>query len=99
MPPIRSTASSRHDKLVIIISLLGEVMFSYSCCDEKGLTYITIMASSSHQPFSCAECTKANIRSLYNVHSAFDSKYVYYMTLLIFFTPYLIYFRVLYSFY
>jgi hypothetical protein len=50
MPFIRSLASKYlacHFKLVAVIFLLGEIMPSCSCCAEKGLVYIAIMA-----PFS-----------------------------------------------
>ena len=37
-------------------------MPTYSCCVEKKLVYIIIIALFSHQPSSCVKCTKLNIR-------------------------------------
>ena len=46
MPPIRSSASAYCAKLVAVILLLGEIMPSCSCCKEKKLGYIIIVAPS-----------------------------------------------------
>ena len=47
MPPVRSLAfkcAAYYFKLVAVILLLGEIMPTYSCCTEKGLVYIIIIA-------------------------------------------------------
>ena len=85
MPPIRSLVSKCRAHAVAVILLLGEIMPSYSCCDEKKLVYITIIAPFSYQPFSYSEYIKLKIRlscnielvsntecifiSLYNIHN------------------------------
>jgi hypothetical protein len=47
MPSVRSLAFkylAYHSKLVIVIFLLSEIMFTYSYYTEKGLVYIIITA-------------------------------------------------------
>jgi hypothetical protein len=81
MPPIRSLAFkylAHRSKLVAVILLLSEIMPFYSCCAEKGLIYITIMALSSWQPSSCSECTKLNIYLSCNVYFIFNTKCIYF---------------------
>ena len=75
MPPIRSTAFKRRARIVSTILSLGEVIPTYSRYAEKKLVYIAIASPSSRQPSSYAKCTKANIRSSYNVHSVSNTKY------------------------
>ena len=75
MPPIRSLASERRAYTVAVILLLGEIMPSCSCCEEKKLVYIIIMAPSSHQPSFCVKCTKLNICLSCNIKSVSDIKY------------------------
>ena len=77
MPPIRSSASEHRAHTVAVILLLGEIMPSCSCCEEKKLVYITIMAFSSHQPFFYSKCTKANTHSLYDVRLVSTNKYTF----------------------
>ena len=51
MPPIRSLASKCAAccfKLVAVIFLLGEIMPTYSCCVEKGLVCVIIVAPLSY---------------------------------------------------
>ena len=79
MPFIRSLASERCAYIVAVILLLGKIIPSYSCCKEKKLVYIIIIAPFSHQPFFCIKCTKLNIRSSYNVRSVSNAKYLYLM--------------------
>ena len=70
MPPIKSSVSEHsiyYFKLVALILLLSEIMPTCSCCAEKKLIYITIIALFSCQPSSCFKCTKLNIYSFYNV--------------------------------
>ena len=76
MPLIRSLVSERRAHAVAVIFLLGEIMPSYSYCDEKKLVYIVIMASFSCQPSSCIKCIKLNIRSSYNIKLVSDAKYI-----------------------
>ena len=75
MPPIRSSTSGRYNKLITLIISISKVMPSCSYYVEKGLVYIMIAAPSSRQPFSCTKCTKANMRSSYNVRSVSDAEY------------------------
>jgi hypothetical protein len=47
MPSVKSLAFKHLaycSKLVAIILLLSEIMPLYSCCKEKGLVYITLIA-------------------------------------------------------
>jgi hypothetical protein len=47
MPSVRSLAFkclAYCSKLVAVILLLNKIMLTYSCCVEKGLVYITIIA-------------------------------------------------------
>ena len=74
MPPIRSLASKRRAYTVAVILLLSEIMPSYSCCDEKKLVYIVIVAPFSRQPSFCVKCTKLNMRSSCNVKLVSDAK-------------------------
>ena len=79
MPP--SLASIKHAHIILTILLLGEIMPFYSRCSKKGFVCVAIMAPFGRQPSSCAECTKANMRSLCNVHSTSDSEYIYFVRL------------------
>ena len=76
MPLIRSMASERCAYTVAVIFLLGEIMPSYSCCDEKKLVYIIIIAPFSRQPSSCIECTKSNMRLSCNVKLVSNAEYL-----------------------
>ena len=77
MPLIRSLASKCHAYAVAVILLLGEIMPSYSYCNEKKLVYITIIAPFSCQPSSCSKYTKSNIHSSCNVKSVSNTEYLY----------------------
>ena len=77
MPPIRSLASKRRAYTVAVILLLSEIMPFYSCCKEKKLVYIIIIAPFSHQLFSYFKCTKLNMHLSYNVKSVFNTKCLY----------------------
>ena len=76
MPPIRSLASKRRIYIVAVILLFGEIMPSYSCCEEKKLVYIIIITPFSRQPSFCVECTKSNIYLSYNVRLVSNAKYL-----------------------
>ena len=67
MPFIRSLASERRTYEVAVILLLGEIMPSYSYCDEKKLVYIIIIAPFSRQPSFYFKCTKLNIHLSCNI--------------------------------
>jgi hypothetical protein len=60
-----------------VILLLNEIMPSCSCCMEKGLVYITIIALSSWQPSFCSKYTKLNIHLFYNIYFIFNAKCIY----------------------
>ena len=64
MPFIKSSVSkcsAYYFRLVAIILLLGKIMPIYSCCTEKKLVCVTIVALFSYQPSFYAECIKLNI--------------------------------------
>jgi len=77
MPAIKSFASERRACLVLTIFSLGEIMFFYSHYSRVGLVYIMIMSPSGRQFSSYAECIKVNMRSLCDVRSVSNSKYVH----------------------
>ena len=76
MPLIRSLISKRCTHAVAVILLLGEIMPSYSCCEEKKLVYITIIAPFSRQPSFYIKCIKSNIRSSCNIKLVSDAEYL-----------------------
>ena len=77
MPPIRSLASERHLRLVLLILSLGEIILSYFYCIKKRLSYIIILAFFSRQPSSYTKYTKLNIYSSYDVRLVSNAKYIY----------------------
>ena len=100
MPPIRFLAFKHCAHAVAVILLLGEIMPSYSCCDEKKLVCITIVAPFSCQPFSYFKYTKSNIHLSCNVRLVSNAKCLYLIHLYSLQSlrlPYLIYLRVLYG--
>ena len=88
MPPIRSSASAYYALLTTSISLDSEIMSPYSYYAKKELTYIIIMALSSHQPSSCLECTKVNMYSFYNIYSVSINKCIFLVFVILFYPPY-----------
>ena len=81
MPPVRSLAFKRVAycfKLVAVILLLGEIIFTYSYYTEKGLVCITIITLSSRQSSFCVKCIKLNIRLSYNIRSVSNAKYIFF---------------------
>ena len=81
MPPIRSSASRRYNKLITFIISISKVIPSYSYYIKKGLVYIIIMAPFSRQPSSYTKYTKANMRSSYDIYSISNTKYMRLLTL------------------
>ena len=84
MPFVRSLAfkrTARHFKLVAIILLLGKIMPTYSCCVEKGLMCIIIIALLGRQPSSYTKCTKSNMHLSCDVRSVFNIKYIFFIRL------------------
>ena len=82
IPLVRSLVSERFTyrfKLVAVILLLGKIMPTYSCCAEKGLVYIIIIAPLSRQPSSYIKYTKLNMRLSYNVKLVFNAKYTFFI--------------------
>ena len=75
MPPIRSLASERRAYTVAVILLLGKIMPSCSCCEEKKLVYVIIIVPFSCQPSFCVKCTKLNMCLSCNVRSVSDAEY------------------------
>ena len=95
MPPIRSSAPGRYNKLITLIISISKVIPSYSYYVKKGLVYITITAPSGRQPSSYTKYIKANMRSSCDVRSISNTKYTCLLTLYSYLVPYLISFRVL----
>ena len=94
MPPVRSSASERCSRLVLLILSFSEIMPSYSRCVEKRLSYIAILALFSRQFFSCVKCTRANMRSSCDIYSVSATKCMLLCTRYSRLVPYLIYYRV-----
>ena len=63
-------------KLITVILLLSEIIFTYLRYTEKGLIYIIIIALFSCQPSLYAKCTKSNIYSFYNIRFLSNAKYI-----------------------
>ena len=79
MPSIRSLASKRttyYFKLVAVILLLSKIILTYSCCVEKGLVYIIIIAFLGCQPSSYTKYTKLNMRSSCDIKLVSNTKYL-----------------------
>jgi hypothetical protein len=77
MPSVRSLVSkclAYCSKLVAVILSLSEIMPSYSCCEEKGLVYIMLIAPFSHQPSSCSKYTALNMHLSCNIWLVSDAK-------------------------
>ena len=77
MPFIRSLASICCVLLAASIFLDGKIMSPYSHYTKKGLVYITIIVSFSHQPSSYSKYIKANTRSLCDVRLVSTNKYIF----------------------
>ena len=86
-----------HNYVVLKILSLGEIMLSCSHYAEKRLVYIIIALPTGCQPLSYAKCIKANMCSLYNIHFAFNAKYMLFISLYNFLVPCSIYYKVLCS--
>ena len=67
MPSIRSSVFNQHNRLVTVILLLSEVMPSCSCCEEKKLVCVAIVALTGCQPSSCVKCMWVNMWSSCNI--------------------------------
>ena len=76
MPLIRSLASKRCAYTVTVIFLLSEIIPSCSCCEEKKLVYIIIIALFGRQPSSYVKYTKLNICLSCNIRLVSDAKYL-----------------------
>ena len=86
-----------YTKLVSVILSASKIILTCSHCAEKGLIYVAITSPTSRQPLLCAECTKANIYSLCDVRSTFNTEYTLLISFYNLLVPYLIYYKVLYS--
>ena len=64
---IRSSAFNYHNRLVIIILSLSEVMLLYSYCEEKKLVCVIITVFTGCQPSSCVKCTQVNMQLSCNI--------------------------------
>ena len=60
MPTVRLIIFKRYTLLTSFIALNSEIISPCSCYTKKGLVCVIIADPSSHQPFSCSECTKLN---------------------------------------
>ena len=84
MPFIRSLVfkySTYYFKLVAIILSFNKIILSCSCCVEKGLVYIIIIALSNCQPSLYIKCTKLNIYLSCNIYSISNTKYIFFARL------------------
>ena len=79
MPFIRSLVFKRRAHAVIVILLLSEIMPSCSCCNEKKLVYIIIIAPFGCQPSFYFKCTKLSMCLSCNVRSVSDAECLYFM--------------------
>jgi len=80
--PLPSSSIARRSCTVAAILSLGGIMLSpYSCYIKEGLVYVTLASPLSRQPSSYLKCTKANIRSSYDVRFISNAKYIYPITL------------------
>ena len=71
-----------YTRTIALILSLGEIILSLcSYYAKEGLVYITLASPLSQQPSSYLECTKANIRSSYNVRAVSNAKCARPMTL------------------
>ena len=77
MPLVRSLASKRRLRLVLLILSLGEIMPSCSYYIEKRLSYIAILAPFGRQPSSYTKCIKLNIRLSCDVKLVSNIKYIF----------------------
>ena len=77
MPLIRSSASERRLRLVLLILSLGKIMPLYSCCVKKRLFYVVILAPSGRQSFFYTKYIKSNIYSSCNIRLVFNTKYAF----------------------
>ena len=99
MPPIRSTASRRYNKLMPLILFINKVMPSYSYYIKRGLLYVMIVSPSSRQPLSYAKYTTVNMRFSYNICLVSNTKYKRLIAYLNYLMPCLICSKVLDSIY
>ena len=99
MPPVRSTASRRCNKLILLVLFINKIMLSYSYYIKKGLLYIMIISLSSCQLLSCIKCIKVNIYSSCNICLVFNAKYKCLIIYLNYYMSCLICLRVLYLIY
>ena len=76
MPPVRFSVSTHHAKLVAVIVSPSKIMPFYSCCKEKKLVYVIIVAPFSHQPSSYIKYTKLNMRLFCNIKLVFNTEYI-----------------------
>ena len=76
MPSIRSSASKCRAYIVAVILLFNKIMPSCSCCEEKKLVYIIIIAPFSRQPSFYVKYTKLNMHSSCNVKLVSNTKYL-----------------------
>ena len=76
---IRSLVSEYHAYAVKIIVLLSEFISSCSYYAVKGLVYVIFINLSTYQPSSCFKCMKLNMRSLYDIRSVSNAKYIFFI--------------------
>ena len=95
MPPIRSTASGHHNKLILLILSISKVMLSCFYYIKKGLLYVVIASPFSCQLLSYAKYIKVNIHFSCNIYLVFNAKYKRLINCLNYYMLCLIYFRVL----
>ena len=74
MPLVRSLVSERCTHTVAVILLLSKIIPSCSCCEERKLVYIIIIAFSGHQLSFYIKCTKLNMCLSYNIRLVSNAK-------------------------
>ena len=85
MPSVRSSASAYYTLLATSISLNSKIIDPYSYYAKKGLVYIIIIALFSCQPSFYLKCIKANIYALYNIHLVSINKYIFLVSIILFY--------------
>ena len=76
MPLVRSLVSKYCTYIVLVIFLLGKIIPIYSCCIEKKLVYIVIIALFNRQPSFYIKYTKLNIHLSYNIRLISNAEYL-----------------------
>ena len=88
MPSIKSSVSAYYALLIISIFLNSKIISPYSYYTKKKLVYIIILTLFSYQPSSYLKCIKANIYTLYNIRLVSINKYIFLVSVILFYLSY-----------